>query len=226
MKKVLFGGIFLSLMALSCGKDGEDEDITPAENYLHATAGSTWKYRTINNATPGTPQEYTRTSTNRDTVINTRTYHIYTNSSTGASEYNGKSNDEYWIFQALPDQLGGSKVENLYLKANASVNASWNQTYPFDVMGFSISAKIVHKIVSKGGSRTVNGTVYNDVIDVQSDFSITGVPPGVITYSTDIHNYYAPKVGLIEAKIKINLDIMGTPQNTDTQTTLLSSNLL
>lgn len=226
MKKILFGSLVFSIILSSCGKDGDDEDTTPAENYLHTTAGSTWNYRTVDNITPGAPEDYTRTSTSRDTTINSKTYHIYTNSSTGESEYNGKSGNDYWIFQALPDELGGTDQENLYLKAGAAVNASWSQTYPLDIMGFSINAKITNTIVSKGGSKIVNGTVYNNVIDVKTDIAITGLPAGFVTFTTDIHQFYAPKFGLIESRTKLDVDIMGTVENTDVTTTLQSSNLL
>lgn len=226
MKKLLFGGLFLSLMAISCSKDGDNEDTTPAENYLHTTPGSTWNYRTVDNANPGTPEDYTRTSTNKDTTINGKSYHVYTNSSTGESEYNGKVGNDYFIFQALPDELGGTNVENLYLKANAAVNGSWNQAYPIDVMGFSITATLTNRITEKGISRTVNGVVYNNVIHVKTDIAIGGLPPGTVTFTTDIHQYYAPGVGLIEAKNKIDVSVLGTTESTDMTTTLQSSNLL
>ena len=226
MKKLLFGGIFLSVLAISCSKDGDDEDTTPAENYLHTTAGSTWNYRTVDNANPGPPEDYTRTSTSRDTTINGKTYHIYTNSASGESEYNGKSGNDYFIYQALPAELGGTNEENLYLKAGAAVNASWNQTYPIDVSGFSINAVVTNKIVEKGTSKTVNGVAYTNVIHVKTDIAITGIPPGLVTFTTDIHQYYAPRVGLIQSDTKINVDFMGTMESTDVTTTLQSSSLL
>ncbi len=226
MKKLLFGGIFLSVLAISCSKDGDDEDTTPAENYLHTTAGSTWNYRTVDNTNPGTPEDYTRTSTSRDTTINGKTYHIYTNSSSGESEYNGKSGNDYFIYQALPAELGGTNEENLYLKAGAAVNASWNQTYPIDVSGFSINAVVTNKIVEKGISKTVNGIAYTNVIHVKTDIAISGIPPGLVTFTTDIHQYYAPRVGLIQSNTKIDVDFMGTIESTDMTTTLQSSNLL
>lgn len=226
MKKILFGSLLFSVVLSSCSKNDDNEDNSPSENYLHTTAGSTWNYRTIDNTTPGTPEDYTRTSTNKDTTINGKSYHVYSNSSTGESEYNTKVGNDYFIFQALPDELGGTNVENLYLKANASVNSSWNQSYPIDVMGFSISATVTNKITEKGISRTVNGVVYNNVIHVKTDIAISGLPPGTVTFTTDIHQYYAPRVGLIEAKNKIDVTILGSTESTDVTTTLQSSNLL
>ncbi|RYG21164.1 MAG: hypothetical protein EOO07_03285 [Chitinophagaceae bacterium] len=227
MKKLLFGAIFLSILTISCSKEGDDDEGTTSQVYLHSTSGSTWNYRTVDNAGPGTPAtNYTLTSTSRDTSINGKNYHVYTNSATGESEYNGRVNNDYYLFQALPDELGGSNIENIYLKAAASANASWTQSYPITAMGFPITVKIINTIVEKGMSKTVNGTAYADVIRVKTDISITGLPPGTITLTTDINQYYAPKVGMIETSSKIDVNILGTAQSTNETTTLQSATLL
>jgi hypothetical protein len=226
MKKILFGGILLSLMTISCSKDGGEEDDGTTEVYLHTAAGSSWNYRSVDNINPGPPEDYTRTSTSRDTIINGRTYHVYTNSTSGESEYNGNVGKDYFIFQALPDELGGTDVENLYLKAGTAVNGSWDQQYPLDYSGFSFTATITNKIIEKGLSKTVNGVAYTNVIHVKTDIAIAGLPPGTVTFTTDIHQYYAPKFGLIESKSKIDFTILGTTESTDVTTTLQSATLL
>lgn len=226
MKKILFGGIFLSLFTISCSKDGGEGDDGTTQVYLHTTAGSSWNYRSVDNINPGPPDDYTRISTNRDTVINGKTYHVYTNTASGESEYNGNVAKDYFIFQALPDELGGSNVENLYLKAGAAVNASWQQSYPLDFSGFSFTATLTNKIIEKGITRTVNGTTYTNVIHVKTDIGIAGLPPGTVTFTTDIHQYYAPEFGLIESKNKIDVTLLGTTESTDVTTTLQSATLL
>ena len=227
MKKVLFGGILISLMAVSCSKDDGD-DAPVADAFLNTASGSTWTYETTDNANPGPPQPYTLTSTNRDTTIGSRSYHVYTNSSTAASEYNNRTGNDYYRYQALPDELGGGKVEELYLKSAASVNASWTQTNTLTVPGVPIPLTItnVNKIVEKAVSRTVNGTVYNNVTHVKTDVSIGGLPPGTISLTTDINQYYAPNFGMIESNVKINVDVLGTVQTTDVSTKLKTATLL
>jgi len=227
MKKVLFGGIFLSLMALSCSKDGDDEG-TPDPNtatYLNSANASSWTYKTVDNTGVAPETEYTLLSTNRDSTINGKTYHVYVNSGTGESEYNAKVGNDYYIFTALPDELGGENEENLYLKAAGGVNSSWLQTYDLSGMGFPISAKIVHTIIEKGITRTVNSVVHNNVIHVKTDVVLIGVPPGTITFSTDIHEYYAPNYGMIETRTKINVDFMGMQEATDETVTLKTATL-
>lgn len=225
MKKILFGAIFLSFMAVSCSKDGDDE-APVAENFLNTAPGSTWNYETTDNANPGPAEEYTLTSTNRDSSVNSRSYHIYTNSSTGASEYNGKFGNDYYMFQKLPDELGGADVEELYLKSAASVNGSWSQTNNISVSGISFTLTNINKIIEKGVTRVVNGITYTNVTHVKTDIVIGGLPPGTATLTTDIHQYYAPNYGMIESKTKLDITVMGTTQSTDVITKLKTATLL
>lgn len=225
MKKILFGAIFLSLTAVSCSKDGDDEDLV-AESFLNTAAGSTWNYETTDNANPGPPETHTLTSTNRDTSIGGKSYHIYSNSATGESEYNSRTGNNYYRFQSLPDELGGSDVEELYLKSAASVNASWSQSYDLSASGFPVTITNTNRIMEKGISRTVNGTVYTNVTHVKTDVSLGGLPPGTATLTSDIHQYYAPNYGLIEGNVKITVDIMGSVESTDISTKLITATLL
>ena len=226
MKKVLLGGLFLSLFAISCSKDGDDGEEPVTAVYLNSKAGSTWNYETTDNATPGTPETYTLTSTNRDSTVNGKSYHVYTNSSSGASEYNNKTGNDYYRFQALPADLGGQNVEELYLKSGSAVNASWTQSFniPAGIITFMLTN--TNKIVEKNISRTVNGTLYNNVTHVKTDVAISGLPPGTVTITSDIHQYYAPNYGMIEANIKFTVDFMGSQQVTDVSTKLKSATLL
>ncbi|MBS1758047.1 MAG: hypothetical protein JSU03_12305 [Bacteroidetes bacterium] len=70
----------------------------------------------------------------------------------------------------------------------------------------------------------VNGKTYTKVIHVQSSISVDGVPATALT--SDIQTYYAPKVGLIQNTIKINLNYLGLVSSTDTKTILKSSVIL
>lgn len=232
MKKLLSGALLLSLFSVSCSKDDGGGGGGTAEVYLNTAVGSSWTYQDYDNTTPGAPPtEYTVTSTNRDTTVapsaGGKTYHVYTNTSTSTSVYNGKSGNDYSAFEALPDALGGTTVDNLYLKAGAAVNASWTQNYAVNVMGFPITVAATNKIIEKGISKVVNGTTYNNVIHVKTDLAIGGLPPGFVTFTTDIHQYYAPNYGMIETNAKIDYTITGSPtQTTDVTTRLKTATLL
>jgi hypothetical protein len=77
------------------------------------TPNSTWNYTVTNNVT-ATNLNYTITSTNRDSSINTKTYHIFTNSTVGsANEYYNLTGNDYYTFRNLPVSLGGNPVENI-----------------------------------------------------------------------------------------------------------------
>ncbi len=88
----------------------------------------------------------------------------------------------------------------------------------------------VDRCIPAGGSTGIilrgAGVVYTNVVHVKTDISIGGLPPGTVSFTTDIHQYYAPRYGLIEAKNKIDITVLGTTESTDMTTTLQSSNLL
>ena len=226
MKKLLLAASFLSMVAISCSKDDNGDATT--EVYLNTAAGSTWRYENVDNSPGGTTTEYTRTSTSRDTMIGSRNYHVFTKSTDGSSEYNAKSGSDYFIYQALPPELGGTNVENLYLKSASSVNASWSQSYNINVPGipFAITVNLTNKLVEKGVARTVNGVNYENVMHVKTDVGISGLPPGTVTITSDIQQYYAPNYGLVEARNKIDIDFLGTVQSTDVTTRLKTATLL
>ena len=84
MKKTFKGLFALLLIAISCKKS----DSTPVEGvkYMDFTAGTSSKYQSTNNLTAAVTT-YTVTSTNRDSTINGKAYHVFTNSSGTPNEY-------------------------------------------------------------------------------------------------------------------------------------------
>lgn len=228
MKKILAGALVLGSLFTSCSKDDGGGDDGTTEVYLNTATGSSWTYQNYDNTTPTAPAtEYTQVSTNRDTTVAGKTYHIYTNTSTGASVYNGRNGNDYSAFESLPAELGGTAVDNIYLKAGASVNTSWTQTYNVNYMGLPISVSVTNQIMEKGINKTVNGTTYNNVIHVKTDLAIGGIPPGVVTFTTDIHQYYAPNYGMIESNARIDVTFTGSAtQTTDVSTRLKTATLL
>ncbi len=107
--------LVLIFLLSGCGKD------SPVKiDYSPLTAGSTWTYEN----TPGTP--FTLTATNRDTVALGKTYKILTNSN-GPNNYRAKVGNEYYRFGAFAT-VGLNSVEELYLKDNVAVNATWSSS--------------------------------------------------------------------------------------------------
>jgi len=225
MKNAFFPGILILVTLLSCSKDDSTPPPGSATLYMSLTAGSTRNYEYINNNPPSAPSLYTLTSTTRDTTVNSRSYHVFTNSN-GPSEYYNNTGNDYYTFQNLPEALGGSSEENLYLKDNVAVNSTWNQTFDITISGIPLTVTIINKIIEKGVAKSVNSINYNDVIHVKTDVSASSVFGPVTGLTSDIHSYYAPKVGLIQNTTVIDLDFMGFISNTNTQTNLKSSTIL
>ena len=126
------------LFAISCQKSNDNP--TPpsqADSYYHTAAGSSWNYHSVDNSGATAPSDYTITSTSRDTSINGKSYHVFTNSD-GGSQYLFLSGHDYYQFDSLPAGLGTGALERLYLKDNAALTASWSQNLSVAVPGSPI----------------------------------------------------------------------------------------
>ena len=119
------------------------------------------------------------------------------------SDYYNITGNDYYQFQTLP--LNNLQIQNLYLKDNAGVGTSWSQTLSVTVPGFPtpIPITVTNSITEKNITKTVNGTIYNNVINVKTEITSAGLPAGTIV--TDIKSYYAPNVGLIEGDYKVTI---------------------
>lgn len=182
------------MLAAGCSKSTSTPDVIATVNFSPLTANSTWTY--LN--TPGS--SFTLTATNKDTVANGKTYRVLLNS-TGGNNYLGKSGSNYYRFGSIA-QLSISAAEELYLKDDQPVNATWLTTQNFNVPGIPLplTANLNYSIKEKGISRTVASKVFSNVTHVRLDLSITGLGPiGGGNF------YYAAGIGLIENVINVNV---------------------
>jgi hypothetical protein len=226
MKKQFLPFLGALILSIGCKKSSSGGDAPPAapSPYMSKTANSTWQYEQVNNATSITTN-YTLTSTTRDSTINGKPYHVYTNSSTGGSEYYNITGSDYFQYRDLPAALGSAKVDALYLKDNLAVGGSWSQPVNVTVSGVTIALTLTYTILEKGVAKTVSGINYTDVITVKTDITpnTPGIPASALT--TDIKSYFARKVGLIQNDTKVVVNFMGFNQTTDTQLKLKSSDI-
>jgi hypothetical protein len=227
MKMRIFGLFSLSLMLFACKKSDPDPVPAAPTPYMSTSANSTWQYEQITNPTgPGTvTTNYTLTSTNRDSTINGKPYHVYTNSNGNASEYYNITGSDYYQYRSLPAALGGTKIDALYLKDNLATGGSWTQNVNITISGVNVALILTNNITEKGVTKTVNGINYTDVITVTTTITpnTPGIPASAIT--SDIKSYYARKVGLIQNDTKVVVNFMGFNQTTDNQTKLKSSDI-
>jgi hypothetical protein len=215
MKKTFLALLALSIAVISCKK----KDSTPEEaaKYMDLTAGTTSKYQITNNLTASVTTNIV-TSTNRDSTIGSKVYHIFTNSNGTANEYYNITGNDYYTFRSLGAALANLAVESIYLKDNAAVGASWSQVVPVPVTGLgTVPVTLTNTIAEKGINRTVNSVAYTDVIHITTTITVTGLPPGSIT--SDLQSYYARKAGLIETKNKVSIPLLTV--NVDQNTILI-----
>ena len=114
MNKIFFAvSCILSATLFSCSKN---DGPAPVETYkyLTLTSGSSWMYEITNNNAPGGISTNTMVSTNRDSVIYNRSYHVFTNSLDNSSEYYAIEGKEYYNFILLPIGANQTRRVNLY----------------------------------------------------------------------------------------------------------------
>jgi hypothetical protein len=225
MKKYNIAALAILVFIVSCKK----EDSTAAAEtvkYMSFTAGSNWTYRYKNNIS-GSSVDYTTTSTNRDSTVSGRVYHVFTNSNGGGNQYYNITGNDYYTFYNLAATPISDRIESIYLKDNAAVNTSWSQSYTITNSGVPITIKITNTIAEKGISKTVNAIAYTDVIHVSSvlSASVLGIPLPQDAITSDIQLYYAKKFGMIESKNKISIDYNGIVSDTDDETILISADI-
>ena len=219
--------ILLALPALflfsSCKKEkSSPKDPKENANFINVVSGSSWVYEEINKSGAVPVQaDYTLTSTNRDTTINNKSYHMYS-FSYGGSQYRNLSGKDYYEFGNLPG-AGTKSFERLYLKSGASVGTTWSQSENLEVEGLQIPIKLTNTIVSISLVKEVQGKSYEKVIHIKSTITSELIPAASLI--TDINSYYAPNYGLIENTSKLNLDYMGMVEKVDITTTLKSADL-
>lgn len=228
MKKTIFATFALAFIMVSCSKSDDPTPITPpaADNYMSISAGSTWNYAYLNNNDHSKDNNYTVTSLNRDSTASGKSYHVFSNSN-GGNEYYNISSSDYYTLQAFTLGTTDTTLENLYLKDAAAVNTTWSQNYTLDA-GVAVPITITNKIQEKDLTKIVAGNTYTKVIHIVTTISapsLTALPGSSLT--TDIHYYYAPKVGMIQNDAKIDIVVPTViDQHVDTQTTLASATIL
>jgi hypothetical protein len=227
IKTLLFSAFLLFI--ISCKKSETTPTPTPPgqDKYITTTAGSTWNYHEIDSSDPSdiTSSDFTLTSTDRDSAVGGKTYHIFTNS-LGGNQYLNVTGNDYYQFDSLPAAFGNLVFERLYLKDNAAVGASWDQTLNVTLPGvpLPLPVTLTNNIAEKGISRNVNGINYTDVIHVTSTISSSLIPSASLTSSID--SYFAEKYGLIENTNIIHLDYLGIVQDVNIETKLVTATLL
>lgn len=236
MKKIVLGCFCLTMLTISCKKNKVGDGNT---SYMTTTAGTTWNYEKLDNAA-STNTPYTLTSTSTDSTINARVYHVFTNTDANGStsEYYNVSGSDYYQYTSLSAQL--PPLELKYLVDNIGTGTTWTQPLAVSQtqsgITLNFNATLKYSIEEKGGSVTVAGKTYNNVIKVRTEItnpsisSSLPVPLTIEPITQNITTYFAQKYGTVKRdfQLKVDINVLGTVQNIidqNTTTNLLSSNI-
>jgi len=215
MKALLTPILFSTLLLAGCSKDNNSGGSNTATSYLAVSAGSTWNYHVENKKNAASSFNYTLTSSNRDSTINSKSYHVYT-SSVGGNEYYAHIGSDYFQQASLTGLDQG--LELLYLK-DAAVGTSWSETKSISLSGLALPTTFNYSIEDKLASYTVGTQTFNDVLKVK----VTLVPTGLVVASQKLEFYYAPNVGRVKSQIQLSVPLAAI--DVDTETNLVSSNI-
>lgn len=192
---------FLSFVFTSCQKEvdgglgnsggsGGTSGGGTALDYQPVSANSEWYYESSSGISSHT------VSLGTDTMINGLRYYKFDKTSNGVTErgYISKLNGIYRTYGNF-DPIG-VVVELIYLKDSA-IGTNW--TNKITVSGFSNYHK--YTVTRKDIQHTVKGRSYNNVIEVNYDFSIDDPINGGVLNVGGGKYYYAKGVGLIEGYV-------------------------
>lgn len=209
MKKTIFALVCICIIAFSCKKDKNNDNVAPTnQSYANSNVGTNWIYE-VKTQDPTTLDTLTTFDTSRvisgDTSIGSKSYSRVEHNNGSHNYYNVTGND-YYQFQniVIPPTLDTS-IEALYLKDNGSIGTNWSQNLTVSIAPPpfpAITVTFTSSITGTGLTKTVNGITYNDVISVGTTLTAPG-----LTITSDIQNFYARNIGLIQGDY--NIDISG-----------------
>ncbi len=213
MKKLIFALFCICIIAFSCKKSDPDPVApTPSLPYSNSNDGTNWRYevRTVDQVTTDTiTTNDTSHVAKPDTTVGSKAY-VRIIHNDGTHTYNNVTGNDYYQFQHIvfPPTVDTS-IEIIYLKDNGSVGTSWAQPLTVDVgIGFPITITFTSTITGTGLTRVVKGITYSDVISVSTALNSPG-----ITITSNIVNYYARNIGLIEGVYDIDVSGFGKVYN-------------
>lgn len=225
-KTLLFAALVTALFCFAdCKKKKTNPVPQPTGDFQPLTTGSEWNY-TVTSGTSSS--SYKLTATNKDSVLNGRTYKVMTNSA-GPNEYYNKTGSDYYRFAKLAE-FNNQTIELLYLKDNLSKGQTWIETKSINVVlpppvgTVPVTAKFTFTVAEKGIGYTVAGKSYKDVIKITAVPEFTALvlgSPTSIPSTSDLQYFYARTVGLIYSKTVIT--IPSASINNSSETSLTSS---
>lgn len=190
MKTGFFGlcfGVFILLS--SCQKEIDwGLSTSTSTDYQPVSANSTWAYTSTSTG------NYTVKSIGTDSAINGLRYYKFDRTGSGATSrfYVNKTGVTYRQYGFFPL---ASQVIDLFFLKDSAVGTTWTNT--ITVSGFSSYHK--YTVAARGIQRVVNGTTFNNVIELDYRFTLDNPFGGGTINAGGGKNYYAKGIGAIES---------------------------
>ncbi len=203
-----FAVAFLSMITVwaSCTKKGDNtklqDENEPVSEFMPTTPGSWWMYASNEGDVT------IRRATGRDSVKEDRTYSYFETTDTVSAyvtpEYFGKNGDLYIM---LID-VDGSQ-ENYYTvvvqKENAEVGNTWSNTGSITYAGNKFNLLTEGEVVSTGGTLTINGKTYTDVVEIKNKLKAKHVlMPNYVSCGTAVM-WFSKGVGIVKTIFDISI---------------------
>ena len=155
------------------------------QDYLPLTLGSYWDYNDLSN--PATTHRATSVS---DTVIDGRLYVMVTNTLPDTFYYRKEPN-VYYEYRTLDFNqfvVNAPSVEMVILHDDYQEGQTW-ESAPIDIVlsGIAVKVKLVSTIARRDFSQVINGTQYDNLIEVQTEIYFSA--DGGSTYQSSGSSY-------------------------------------
>lgn len=204
MKKHFPLFVFAILLLIACQKQADTEPAS-ADNYQPTKAGTTWTYEVYDNKTASSKGSFTVKALGTDTLIEGRTFKIFSNSG-GNNDYYNQTGIEFR--QHANFEAGTQKITLLYLK-DAPQGTVWTETKTVNFSGAPFQVTINYQILEKGISYSVPGGSlhFPNVIHVKATLGAITYVGGTIVPDSDFHYYYAKDLGRIFSHTKLKISV-------------------
>ncbi|AWO01615.1 hypothetical protein DLD77_07860 [Chitinophaga alhagiae] len=205
----LFAGVMVVVLLAACKKEKSQEEpvVQNTCDYAPYTTGSSFAYQQVAVSSPDT--FYYTLQVMGDSVVNGEQFRVLEDDAgSGMSLFRCGGGSYVQLADiAAVSNVPSNVVKTEYLKENVALGGGWQEQFPINlpIVG-DVQLTVDYTIMQKGTSKTVLGTVFNNVIGVRMEVSVPPyLPPTELST-----NYYAKGVGLIQL-------------DTDTDTTRLQS---
>lgn len=206
------GSLLFSVFFVSCLKESSKIPNQGSKaNYQPVTAGSEWNYRVS-----GTSNYiYTVRAEDRDSIINGKSYRVFSNNK-DPYEYYFKTGGDYYRFGS-PEEFNYQPIDLLYIRDYLKPGEEWLEVETIKLGGVPVSAEVTVKILEKDIEYTVNNMLFKKVIHLLVTPKFVGGTFIPIGSESDIHYYYADSVGFIYNKTALKIPIANVNINKETK---------